>query len=544
MPDKHLLLVMKSMLFTDTFNRTIVIIVLAVILPVCVFGQQQQTDSNTRTISFVSNWRFYKGNIEGAEKPEYNDAHWRIVHVPHDWSIEDLPNQSDTIIGPFSKASPGATSTGYTIGGTAWYRKTFTLPVKDQGKTVSILFDGVYMDSDVWINGHHVRNHPYGYTAFAFDLTKHLQAAGMPNIIAVRIRNEGKNSRWYSGSGIYRNVWLTIADPLHVQQWGVFITTPQVSRNKAMVQVMTTIINHRNTSEVFTLQTNLVAPDGTVVGTLHTNNKVESNDTTTITHRLEVANPELWSPETPLLYKVKTIIIQQGKPVDSLLTHFGIRSIAFDVVNGFRLNGEKALLRGGCVHHDNGPLGAAAFDRAEERKVALLKSCGYNAVRTSHNPPSQAFLDACDRLGLLVIDEAFDMWEIAKNPQDYRRFFRDWWQKDIQSMVLRDRNHPSVILWSIGNEIRERADPQGLRITKQLRDEVHRLDPTRPVTEAICGFWEEGGKRPWDDSAPAFALLDVDGYNYEWKRYEPDHQKYPGRIMVGTESFPREAFEN
>ncbi|NJO68772.1 MAG: hypothetical protein HC830_05365 [Bacteroidetes bacterium] len=222
---------------------------------------------------------------------------------------------------------------------------------------------------------------------------------------------------------------------------------------------------------------------------------------------------------------------------------FGIRSIHFDAANGFMLNGKKVLLKGGCMHHDNGFLGSATIDRAEERRVELMKAYGFNAIRTSHNPPSRQFLDACDRVGVLVIDEAFDMWERPKNPQDYHRFFKEWWQKDISSMVMRDRNHPSIIMWSIGNEINERADSSGLIITRKLADEVHRLDPTRPVTAAICSFWDHKN-RPWSATAPAFALLDVGGYNYMWKAYEEDHLLYPDRIMAGTESLPLEAYEN
>jgi beta-galactosidase len=269
--------------------------------------------------------------------------------------------------------------------------------------------------------------------------------------------------------------------------------------------------------------------------------KVESN--VSISQTVSVSHPQLWSPESPYLYHAETDILQGEKNIDHIVTDFGIRSISITADKGFLLNGKSIKLRGGCMHHDNGPLGSATIDRAEERRVELLKKFGYNAVRTSHNPPSQQFLDACDRLGIIVIDEAFDMWERPKNPQDYHLYFDTSWKKDIDAMVLRDRNHPSVVFWSIGNEINERADSSGLVIAKRLRDEVKSLDSTRPVTEAICFFWDHPGYK-WDTTAAAFALLDVGGYNYQWKEYENDHAKYPERVMMGTESFPREAFEN
>lgn len=525
------------------FQKSVLIIFIVFAISTFASGQKEIVNVNFGNYSFDKNWFFSKGSQQGAEQADYNDSGWRSLNLPHDWSIEDLPDQSDSnVIGPFSKASPGATSTGYTIGGEGWYRKKFKLSPKDKNKSVSIIFDGVYMNCDVWINGHHLGNHPYGYTAFAYDLTNHLNRNGKANTIAVRVCNEGKNSRWYTGSGIYRHVSLIIKNPLHVNQWGVYITTPVVTKAKAAVKVITTINNNENKKTVFRLRTNLIDTKGKIAGSIQTYNRINSNSSIAVTQTITVTNPQLWSTEMPALYKAETIILKEDVPADSTITHFGIRAIQFDAVNGFRLNGKKVLLRGGCVHHDNGPLGSAAIDRAEERKVELLKSFGYNAVRTSHNPPSKSFLDACDRLGLFVIDEAFDMWEVAKNPKDYHLYFRDWWRRDIQSMVLRDRNHPSVILWSIGNEINERADANGLEIAKQLKDEVKSLDTTRPVTEAICDFWEHG-PRPWDESAPAFALLDIGGYNYEWKRYETDHQKYPGQ-MLGTESFAKEAFEN
>ena len=491
----------------------------------------------TQTL-FDNNWKFFLGDADDAKNISFNDASWRSLNLPHDWSIEDLPNQSDSIIGPFTSKSIGATATGYTVGGIGWYRKHFTLN-NIINKKITIYFDGVYMNSDVWINEHHLGNHPYGYTPFYYDITPYLKQNG-ENVLAVRVRNEGKNSRWYSGSGIYRHVWLTITNPVHVEQWGVYITTPDVSETSATINIATNLAHFENQSGLnsIKLRTQIFDTKHNVVATTE-NNFQNSN----IKQTIVVTHPHLWSPQSPYLYQAVTNVLQGEKIIDHVVTNFGIRSINITADNGFLLNGKPIKLRGGCMHHDNGPLGAVTIDRAEERRVELLKQFGYNAVRTSHNPPSQQFLDACDRLGIIVIDEAFDMWERGKNPEDYHLYFDTCWKKDIDAMVLRDRNHPSVIFWSIGNEINERADAPGLVIAKNLCDEIKYLDNTRPVTEAICFFWDHPGYK-WDTTAAAYALLDVGGYNYQWREYENDHAKYPQRVMMGTESFPLEAFEN
>jgi len=485
---------------------------------------------------FDASWKFSKGDVAGGESIGFNEAAWRIVDLPHDWSIEDLPNQSDSVVGPFYKKSVGATATGYTVGGTGWYRKHFKLG-SIANKKYSIYFDGVYMNSDVWINGHHLGNHPYGYTPFYYDLTPFLKQ-NAENIIAVRVRNEGRNSRWYSGSGIYRHVWLISTMPVHVEPWGVFITSPTVSQSNSIVNVKTTIANELN------------VPSLKLVTTIrNAKNKIVAiaespiNAGKEIAQNITVKNASLWSPESPYLYQAVTEIRQGNKMLDRVITNFGIRSIQFSAEKGFLLNDKSVELRGGCMHHDNGPLGAATIDRAEERRVELLKKYGFNAVRTAHNPPSQSFLDACDRLGLIVIDEAFDQWQRQKNPQDYHLYFDTCWKKDLDAMVLRDRNHPAVVFWSIGNEINERVDSSGLVIAKRLIAEVKRLDNTRPVTNALCSFYDHQGYK-WDTTAPAFALTDVGSYNYMFKEYEPDHIKHPDRIMMGTESYAKQALAN
>ncbi|HEV7348399.1 glycoside hydrolase family 2 TIM barrel-domain containing protein [Telluribacter sp.] len=512
------------------------------------FAQKSTLSSATtaRTIPFDNGWLFIKDSTIQAEPPGYQDANWRKVDLPHDWSIEDLPNQTpEQVVGPFDRSSIGSHSTGFTVGGTGWYRKKFRTGRNEQSKLISIHFDGVYMNSDVWLNGHHLGFHPYGYTPFHYDLTPYLKPAGQDNVLAVRVRNEGKNSRWYSGSGIYRHVWLTATAPVHVAPWGVYITTPEVSDKEAKVQVQNLVTNRQASPGTFTLSTTLVAPDGKTVGRSQRTLTVQPNASATDTQNLTLTSPVLWSVDSPRLYKAVTEIKAGTRLLDRVETPFGIRSIRFSSTEGFTLNGKRVLLKGGCIHHDNGPLGAAAIDRAEERKIEILKKNGFNAIRSSHNPPSEALLDACDRLGMLVINEAFDMWLVPKNPQDYHLYFEEWWQKDMEALIRRDRNHPSVIMWSIGNEIPERADSVGLRITRQLVDAAHRLDPTRPATEAICGFWEPMNRgKQWNDTAPAFALLDVGGYNYQWQYYESDHRQHPDRVMVGSESFVREALEN
>jgi beta-galactosidase len=486
---------------------------------------------------FDASWKFFKGDVVNGERQDVNDAAWRTVELPHDWSIEDLPGQSDSVIGPFSRRSIGRTATGFTVGGTGWYRKHFRVKNTADQK-VTLYFDGVYMNSDVWINGHHLGNHPYGYTPFYYDLTPFLKQ-NAENIIAVRVRNEGRNSRWYSGSGIYRHIWLITTNAVHIEPWGVFITTPLVSGSTATVNVKTTVSGSQNPSSL-TLVTTIRDAKNKAVSIMES---PVANFNGEISQNMTVNGASLWSPESPFLYKAISELRQGSRVVDRVVTNFGIRSVDITAAKGFLLNGKSIELRGGCLHHDNGPLGAATIDRAEERRVELLKKYGFNAVRTAHNPPSQPFLDACDRLGILVIDEAFDQWQRPKNPNDYHLYFDTCWKKDLDAMVLRDRNHPSVIFWSIGNEINERVDSSGLVIAKKLIAEVKRLDPTRPVTNALCSFYDHRGYK-WDTTAPAFALTDVGSYNYMWKEYESDHVKHPDRIMMGTESYAKEALAN
>ena len=398
------------------------------------------------------------------------------------------------------------------------------------------------MNADAWINGHFLGNHPYGYTGFEYNLTPYLQPVGQENVLAVRVRNQGKNSRWYSGSGIYRHCWLTVTDSIHVPTWGVFVTTPEVSQEKALVKITSEVCNGASADAALVVRARVLDASGETVQTTESQLRLPSNETHAVEQEVEVLSPKLWSPDSPDMYSAEIAIEADGKTLDRTSTHFGIRKIEVDAENGFRLNGKALKLKGGCMHHDNGPLGSAAIDRAEERRVELMKANGFNAIRTSHNPPSPAFLDACDRLGMLVVDEAFDCWHWSKNGQDYHLYFNDWAERDIASMVRRDRNHPSVVIWSIGNEIGEQFRDE--TTAKMLRQAVLAHDPTRPITQAICSDWGEV-MRHWDTlSDVAFLHLDIGGYNYMRDKYETDHARNPNRVMMGTESYPQDLFDS
>lgn len=496
-----------------------------------------------RNVAFDDGWKFIRDSIPDAENPSFNDSGWKTIDLPHDFSMENIAdNAKAEHIGPFTKASEGGIATGHVKGGTGWYRKHFTVDETFKSKQVTLCFDGVYMVANVWINGKKAGNHFYGYTPFSFDITSLLHS-GSDNIIAVEVKNQGKNSRWYSGSGIYRHVWLTVTDPLHIDENGVFVTTSLPSKDTANVQFSVSVKNSSTSASDVKLVTTIMGKEGSVIDKAEKEIKVESNVTVSVEQSLKITSPALWSPDSPSLYMATVQLISKGKVTDSYPVSFGVRTIKFSAAEGFLLNGVSMKMKGACMHHDNGLLGSATFDRAEERRIEVMKANGYNAIRTSHNPPSKQFLDACDRLGMLVIDEAFDMWEHPKNPSDYSLYFKKNWKSDLESMILRDRNHPSIIIWSIGNEIYERADTSGVRIAKQLVSTVRSLDKTRPITQAVCMFWDHPGYT-WSSSEPAFASIDVGGYNYQLQEYVNDHKKFPERIMMGTESFPVQAFEN
>lgn len=471
------------------------------------------------------------------------------VNLPHDFSIGQKRDPNSLSGG----------SNGFFPGGVYDYEKTLFAPAGWKGKKVILEFEGVYMNAVVRFNHQIVAQHPYGYTGFHCDLTPYL-LFDRENIICVNVNNNAlPNTRWYSGSGIYRHVWLLTGEEVHIPPWGVFVSTPVVSPASSTVTVKTLVENSGKTAADVTVRSTLLTKYGEEVGSGEINLKIAAGSISETAKDLTVSPIELWSVDKPCLYSLKSEIIMQGAVVDTSEMNIGIRSISFDAQNGFRLNGIPMKLKGGCVHHDCGLLGAAAFDRAEERKVELLKASGFNAVRCAHNPPSPAFLDACDRLGMLVMDEAFDCWREGKSPNDYGVYFEDWWQRDMASMILRDRNHPSIILWSTGNEIIERdGRSEGYMYARKLADYARSLDNTRAVTNAVCYLPDPetsslAGNLAdvaddfdyWGELTLRFIEpLDVAGYNYLLNRYESDVSKFPGRIICGTESFPIETFDN
>lgn len=501
-------------------------------LAFCVNGQNTST-GKTR---FDDNWKFHRGNFYGSENVDFDDSKWRTIDVPHDWSVENLPNTSS----PFTPDAVSSVSGGYTVGGMGIYRKTFTLDKNGANNKVFIQFDGVYMNSEVWINGVLIMKHPYGYTSFVCDITNQVNR-NASNVCVVKVMNEGENSRWYSGSGIYRHVWLIQKDNVRIAPWGTKIVTPTITVSQGTVATTTRLINDNDTPNKVLIKTTVEDADGKTVNTAEKNIEIKSKDTLNVESINQVVAPKLWSVDSPNLYTIKTEIIDENKTIEVVKNKFGFRTIGFDVKTGFSLNGISTKLKGGCFHHDNGPLGAKAYDRAEFRKVQLLKNNGYNAVRCSHNPPSEAFLNACDSLGMLVIDEAFDMWFEEKKPFDYHLYFANWWKYDLTTMIERDRNHPSIILWSIGNEIPNMETPAVVKVATMLKNAVNQLDPTRLVTVAVNGLSEK--------KDPFFATVDIAGYNYAVggdhlmnNTYTKDHKRVPDRIMVCTESYPLESF--
>ena len=517
------------------------------LIAVCFFVSQSFTVYSSKQINeernrpFNNGWKFIKDSVISAENPAYDDSKWRTVDVPHDFGIEDIEIQNEDQIGPFKKMGKDGNNSGYLPGGTGWYRKHFTMDKKDQGKIVQILFDGVMMASDVWINGKHLGFQPNGYFPFAYDLTPYLNPAGQQNVLAVRAKNDiYKTSRWYSGAGIYRNVHLLVTNEVHVNLWGVHVTTQDISKEKATVNLAVTVVNKSKNNAEIKLETRLIGPDGKITSKVEESEKVESNKSKDVNQTIKLENPGLWSPESPSLYTIEVNVLANGKTVDTYTLKTGIRSVKYDTKKGFQINDKPVKLKGGCVHHDNGILGAAAFQRAEERKIEILKASGFNAIRTSHNPVSTEFLEICDRLGMLVLEEAFDVWTEPKRPDDYHIYFKEHWQNDLESMILRDRNHPSIVIWSIGNEIPERGDSIGLEITKQLVAEIRKNDLSRPITAAINPWLYSTPRHPWEYAYPIFEKLDIAGNNYNWQEWEKYHQKYPEKPIMITESYPVE----
>jgi beta-galactosidase len=465
-------------------------------------------------------WTFHLGDVEGAEKQDFDDSKWRMLDVPHDWSIEL----------PYDPKMPGGSSVGYLPGGIGWYRKAFALPESDIGKVIVIDFDGVYMDSQVWINGHLLGRRPNGYVGFRYDLTPYLKYGLEKNQIAVRVNVEPNGSRWYPGAGLYRHVWLVKMNPVHVAHWGTTVTTPDVSREKATVRLRTEVENTSGASEEVILTSVIIDPQGTAVATAESRQRVAGGAKHPFDQSFVVTQPQRWSPDTPDLYQVVSTVKADGKTVDMYTTPLGVRTCDFTADRGFSLNGEHVDIKGVCLHHDFGALGTAISPRALERQLEILREMGCNAIRTSHNPREPEFYAMCDRLGFMVMNEAFDVWAQKKLGNDYHQFFKEWHERDLASMIRRDRNHPSVIIWSIGNEMneqhRETFPGQGGVIAKRLIEICRQHDPSRLVT-AACNSSKAS------ERVGITAALDVYGQNYCLDAYPELKGKKP---MIGTEN--------
>ena len=435
--------------------------------------------------------------------------------------------------GPFYSLAEGGKSTGFTVGGTAWYRKHFRLTKNMQNKKVYVVFEGVYMNTDIWINGHHLGNHPYGYTEFLYDITGLLNIPGKENVLALEVKNQGSNSRWYSGSGIYRNVWLKAVPKTHFAEYGIKITPKNISSESANIHISSYIENANKNIKV---KHEIINDKAEVVEQIESEVYVDSTNHTEI----KLLKPTLWDTKNPYLYTLRSTLYIEDAPVDEVNNTFGVRKIEFVAGKGFLLNGVPTLLRGGCMHHDNGPLGAAAYERAEERRVELMKANGFNAIRTAHNPPSTAFLNACDKHGVLVIDEIFDDWIKGKRVDDYNQYFATHWQKDGTSMIKRDWNHPRIVMWSTGNESMQKESPDVVQASADIADLIKKLDDSRPVTAGVNRWQNEN----WDSvTANYMKPLDVAGYNYLPYNYNHDIKKYPHRLLYGSESEPNKALE-
>jgi beta-galactosidase len=472
-----------------------------------------------RRIDFDADWRFFKGEAPGAEGPAFDDSKWRQLNLPHDWAIE---GPFDPNLNPHTGALP--------YFGTGWYRKSFTVPANGKGKYFSIEFDGAMSNSTVWLNGHELGGRPYGYIGFSFDLTPYL-TFGANNVIAVRLKPEDRSSRWYPGAGIYRNVWIDITGPLHVARWGTYVTTPQVSDAEGSVAVRTEVRNRLNVERKITLATSVVDASNKVIA--HTTNDatIPAGSSLIIPSSLTVQHPQQWDTEHPYQYTLVSQVMDGKTSVDRYTTLFGIRTIAFDKEKGFLLNGRHVRIQGVCNHGDLGALGTAVNLRALERQLEIMKGAGANAIRTSHNPPPPELLELCDRMGLLVMDESFDMWKISKIPNGngYSKYFDEWSERDVRDMTRRDRNHPSIIMWSIGNEIPEQGRPEGAAMAKRLTGFFHEEDPTRPTTSAFNN-WAGAIKNKLADE------VDLPGFNYQPMRYEQILKDHPNWIIYGSET--------
>ncbi|WP_460684602.1 glycoside hydrolase family 2 TIM barrel-domain containing protein [Niabella aquatica] len=489
-------------------NRKLLLVIVFFSLSNLLFAQAVR-----QTTDFNKGWSFILGDDPAYSKEAYNHSSWRKLDLPHDWSIE----------GKFDSIHPAGNAGGALPGGIGWYRKSFTASAA--GKKVYVEFDGIHRNSEVWINGHYLGKWPYGYTAFRYELTPWLKPANQQNLIAVKVDNSQQpNSRWYTGSGIYRDVKLLITGKTAIQEWGTFITTPQVTKIKAEVAVELDIDRHG--TGAIRLVSAVYDPKGKKVKEVSAFALKQDK----YYQSINIDKPELWSVNNPALYKLVTKVYQNNRVVDEYISSFGIRYFNFDAEKGFSLNGEAMKILGVCQHHDLGALGAAFNTSAARRQLRVLKEMGVNAIRMAHNPPAAKLLDLCDEMGFLVMDESFDMWAKRKNKFDYHIDFKEWHKKDLEHMVRRDRNHPSIIMWSIGNEIREQFDSTGITLTRELVKIVKDLDTTRPVT---CALSESDPAKNYIYQSGALDLL---GFNYKVDSYKDFPKHYPGQKIIASEN--------
>ncbi len=467
--------------------------------------------------NFDEGWQFYKGSAEGAEKTSYNDSKWRTLNLPHDWAIE----------GPFS-VNNDCRMGALPISGTGWYRKSFTMDSADKGKIVRVEFEGAMSHAAVWVNGEQVGYRPYGYIGYEYDITKQLKFDGSENVIAVRLQPLDLSSRWYPGAGLHRSVWLKVDEPIYVDLYGAYVTTPTVQKEKAVIQNQTTIVNKRSKSQEVELTHTYFDNNGQKVTTTKDKITVAANSKEVSGTFTDLKNPALWEIYTPNLYSVETVVTCDGKEMDRYKTRFGIRRLNYDS-EGFYINDKQVRFNGVNIHHDNGALGAAVNKNADRRKLQIMKDMGVNAIRASHNPPSREFLEVCDEMGIVIIDELYDAWEIAKVENGYNTMFKEWHAADLESTLLRDRNHPSVIMWSIGNEIKEQQQNYGWKIARELHMMCKAIDPTRPTT---AGF----------NSYPAAYVknmaqqVDISGMNYKGGLYAEQRANFPQIPIYGSET--------
>lgn len=488
----------------------------------------------SRDYTLLEKWKFHLGECPDAVSSDYDDSSWEDVIVPHDWAIGKpfdmrIDMQSVQVLEDGDKAAK--TRTGRTGAlpafGVGYYRTYIDSNEGMKGKRISIEFDGAMSLSKVYLNGKYVGEWPYGYSSFAFDVTDNWNYEGK-NILAVRLENKPESSRWYPGAGIYRNVRLVVTDPVRVSHWGTYVTTPKVSSKSASVNIKTSVDNKTEDEVDVRLESLLMNAEGELVKKVSSTRKIKG-DKYIFEQALTVKSPVLWEIENPYMYSLVTNVYVGSIKTDTYITPIGLRSIEFDKDKGFFLNGRNVKIKGVCLHHDLGPLGAAVNFRAIERQLQIMQDMGCNAIRTSHNPPTPELLDLCDRMGFLVQVEAFDEWKIGKNQNGYNQLFDEWAERDLQAMIRRDRNHPSVIMWSIGNEVREQKDKNGAEVARMLTEICHREDPTRPVT---AGFNNHN-----DAIKNGLANeIDLVGFNYKPFDYKKKHEQYPDFVIYASET--------